>query len=256
VSGGFRQIGLTQDVTERLFDLSGQQLTEDTTDLASFPMLNLAQTSAALVYDTSISGLTSPIRGSRYRLELSQSAGSLRYSGVLADVRTYLMPVRPYTFAFRGLYYGRYGGDAEDERLPTLFLGYPGLVRGYDSGSFQAGECGTQIDGSCPAFDRLIGSRVAIANAELRFPLWGAFGGDQFYGPLPIELAVFSDAGVAWGRTSSLRFTGGDRQPVFSVGAAMRINVLGFAVAEIDYVRPLDRPGRGWLWQFNLRPGF
>jgi hypothetical protein len=36
----------------------------------------------------------------------------------------------------------------------------------------------------------------------------------------------------------------------------MRINVLGFAVAEIDYVRPLDRPGRGWLWQFNLRPGF
>jgi hypothetical protein len=36
----------------------------------------------------------------------------------------------------------------------------------------------------------------------------------------------------------------------------MRINLLGFAVAEIDYVRPLDRPGRGWLWQFNLRPGF
>ena len=32
--------------------------------------------------------------------------------------------------------------------------------------------------------------------------------------------------------------------------------VFGFAVAEIDYVRPLDRPGRGWLWQFNLRPGY
>ena len=45
-------------------------------------------------------------------------------------------------------------------------------------------------------------------------------------------------------------------EPVVSVGAAMRINVFGFAVAEIDYVRPLDRPGRGWLWQFNLRPGF
>jgi len=24
----------------------------------------------------------------------------------------------------------------------------------------------------------MIGSRVAVANAELRFPLWGAFGGD------------------------------------------------------------------------------
>ena len=41
-----------------------------------------------------------------------------------------------------------------------------------------------------------------------------------------------------------------------SFGAAMRVNVLGFMVAEIDYVRPLDRPGRGWLWQFSLRPGF
>ena len=89
------------------------------------------------------------------------------------------MPVRPYTFALRGLYYGRYGSDAEDPRLPTMYLGYPGLVRGYDPDSFEAGECGTQTDGSCPVFDRLIGSRVAIANAELRFPLWGAFGGEQ-----------------------------------------------------------------------------
>ena len=39
-------------------------------------------------------------------------------------------------------------------------------------------------------------------------------------------------------------------------GIAARINVFGFAVAEIDYVRPFDRPGRGWLWQFSFRPGF
>jgi outer membrane protein assembly factor BamA len=97
---------------------------------------------------------------------------------------------------------------------------------------------------------------VAIANAELRFPLWGAFGGGNFYGPLPIEMALFTDAGVAWDRTTRPGFRATDREPVVSVGAAMRINVLGFAVAEIDYVRPLDRPGRGWLWQFNLRPGF
>jgi len=256
VSGGFRQLSLSQDVTNRTFDLLGQPLTQDTTNLASFPTLNLGQASAALVRDTSISGLTSPIKGSRYRLELSQSAGSLTYTGMLADYRTYIMPVRPYTFALRGMYYGRYGQNAEDQRLPTLYLGYPGLVRGYDPGSFQAGECGSQVDGSCPAFDRLIGSKLAIANAELRFPLWGAFGGDRFYGPIPVELAVFSDAGVAWGRTSRLAITGGDRKPVSSAGAAARINVFGFAVAEIDYVRPLDRPGRGWIWQFNLMPGF
>ena len=263
-SAGARQISLKQDVTTRVYTQFGQPLTEDREELGSFPTLNLAETSAALVYDTSIFGATSPIRGSRYRFELSQSAGSLTYTGLLADFRTYLMPLRPFTFAFRGLYYGRYGSDADNEMLPILYLGYPGLVRGYDSGSFEAFECGTQAGGSCPIFDRLIGSRVGVFNAELRFPLWGAFGGRNFYGPLPVELAVFSDAGMAWGSISSI-CAGiscapitpvGDRDPVVSVGAAARINVLGFAVAEIDYVRPLDRPGRGWLWQFSLRPGF
>ncbi len=175
---------------------------------------------------------------------------------MLADLRTYAMPFRPYTFAFRGLYYGRYGADGEDPRLPVLYLGYPGLVRGYDPGSFQAGECGAQVTGACPAFDRLVGSRVAVGNAELRFPLWGALGGSNFYGPIPLELGLFADAGVAWGARSSPSFSRGDNRPVSSVGATARINLLGFAVAEIDYVRPLDRPGRGWLWQFNLQPGF
>jgi Tol biopolymer transport system component len=256
VTGGVRQIGFKQDLTERLYTLDGSPIGEETTDLGSEPMLNLGQASTALVYDTSIFGLTSPIRGSRYRLELSQSAGDLTYSGVLGDFRTYYMPFRPYTLAFRGMFYGRYGRDSEDFRLPVLYLGYPGLVRGYDSGSFESFECGAAANGTCPAFDRLIGSKVAIANAELRFPLWGAFGGGNFYGPLPIEMALFTDAGVAWDRTTRPGFSAAAREPVVSVGAAMRINVLGFAVAEIDYVRPLDRPGRGWLWQFNLRPGF
>jgi Tol biopolymer transport system component len=261
VNAGLRQIGLKEDVTTYSYDAyTGQQLGKDKQTLAQYPTLNLAQTGAALVYDTSIFGATSPIRGSRYRLELSQSAGSLTYTGLLADVRTYQMPLRPFTFAVRGLYYGRFGSDAENYRLPILYLGYPGLVRGYDPGSFQSGECGATTDGSCPAFDRLIGSRVGVASAELRFPLWGAFGGGRnFYGPLPVELAVFGDTGIAWGASNyiqRLTTTKTNGKAVSSVGAAIRANLLGFAVAEIDYVRPLDRPGRGWLWQFNLMPGF
>jgi Tol biopolymer transport system component len=255
-SGGFRQIVFKQDVTQRLYDFgTGQQLTEDRTDLAE-ESLSLGEVSSALVFDTSIFGATSPIRGSRSRLEVSQTAGTLTYTGLLGDVRTYLMPFRPYTIALRGMYYGRYGANAEDLRLPTLYLGYPGLVRGYDSGSFEAGECGIQADGSCPTFDRLLGSRLAIFNAELRFPLWGAFGGNNFYGPLPIEMAFFADSGVAWGQNGSTLYGGTNKEPVTSVGAALRANIFGFAVAEIDYVRPLDRPERGWLWQFNLMPGF
>ena len=255
--GGFRRIGQKYDVRENVFDIfTGQLIGRDEFDLQEFPTLSLGEAMTALVFDTSIMGATSPIRGSRYRLELSQSAGDLTYSGVLADLRTYVMPFRPYTIALRGMYYGRYGQDAEDGLLPALFLGYPGLVRGYDYNSFENIECADAVPGTCPAFDRLIGSRVAIANAELRFPIWGAFGGDQFYGPLPIEAAIFTDAGVAWGQSNRLGFAPGDNKPVVSVGAAIRVNVLGFAVAEIDYVRPLDRPARGWLWQFSLRPGF
>ncbi len=254
-SGGLRQIGFKQDVRTRVYNaFTGQQIDEFDEELAPSQTLNLGQASAALVWDTSISGITSPIRGSRARLDVSQSTGTLQYSGLLADYRTYFMPKQPFTFAFRGLYYGRYGRDAGNGILPTLFLGYPGLVRGYDQGSFQAGECGIQPDGSCPVFDRLIGSRVAIGNAELRFPLWGAFGGSGFYGPLPIEGAIFADAGIAFGGVDG--FTGVNEKWVRSVGAAIRANLFGFAVAEINYVRPLDRPGRGWIWQFNFMPGF
>ena len=255
-NGGFRQLGLKQDVRENIFSLTtGQLIERNEEDLASFPNLNLGQASAALVYDTSIFGVTSPIRGSRSRLEYSQSIGSLKYSGLLFDARTYVMPVRPATLALRGMFYGRFGGDAEDERLPTLFLGYSGLVRGYDPNSFESGECGVTTDGSCPAFDRLIGSRIALANAEVRMPLWSLFGGDNFYGPLPVEVALFGDAGVAWGRGSRPSFADGDREIVSSIGAAVRGNLFGFAVVEVDYVKPLNRD-RGWLWQFSLRPGW
>ncbi len=240
-SGGYRRIGQSYDVTERTYALSGQQLSEDETELADYPTLNLGEGSTALVYDTSIFGATSPIRGSRYRMEYSQSAGSLTYSGVLADLRTYLMPVRPYTIALRGMYYGRLGPDAEDGQLPALYLGYPGLVRGYDQYSFENQECvGGLTTGSCPAFDRLVGSRVAVANAELRFPVWGAFGGSQFYGPLPLEAAIFADGGVAWGQSLRAGTLPGDNKPVASVGAALRVNVMGFAVAEIR-LRPSTR---------------
>jgi hypothetical protein len=69
-------------------------------------------------------------------------------------------------------------------------------------------------------------------------------------------MAVFADSGVAWGQSTSVLYGGNQKEPVSSVGLAWRVNLMGFAVAEIDWVRPLDRPGRGWLWQFNLIPGF
>jgi hypothetical protein len=256
-STGYRRIGFDQTIERTLFDpVTGQVIGEDTIDLPTPGGLDLGQASAALVYDTSYFGATGPVLGQRYRLEWTPTIGSIFFSSVLADYRRYFMPARFYTFAVRGLHFGRYGSDAEHPLLAPLFLGYPNLVRGYDIGSFEAGEC-PDAAGPCPAFDRLVGSRLLVGNAEFRFPLLRPFGLTRgMYGPIPVEIGFFADGGVAWTQGERPSFFGGDRRPVASVGTAFRVNVLGFAIAQFDFVRPLDRPGRGWLWQFSFSPGF
>lgn len=257
VSAGVRRIGFDAEVETQLFDATtGALFDQQTEDLPRPDAITMAESTAALVYDSSLFGATSPLVGRRYRFEYSQMAGTLTYGGFLADYRQYFMPARPFTIALRGMHYGRYGSDGEDQRLTPLYLGYQGLIRGYDFGSFDANECESIAMVSCPAFDRLNGSRVAVLNAEFRFPLLGLFSRKNFYGPFPIEMALFADAGLAWTSDIKPRFAGGDRDWARSAGAALRVNVLGFAVAEIDYVRPLDRSRKGWLWQFGLTPGF
>jgi hypothetical protein len=257
LSSGFRRISFDRQLETRLYStVTGNFVDEIREELDRPDSLNLAESSGALVYDTSVFGATSPILGQRYRLEYTQSAGSLLYSGVLADYRKYFMPLRPFTLAFRGLHYGRYGRDGEDARLSPIFAGYPSLVRGYDVDSFEASECFATAESSCPVFDQLIGSRIAVASAEVRFPLVGVFSRRTYYGPLPIEIAFFGDAGVAWDSETEPQFFGGSRDVVRSVGTAVRFNLFGYVIGEIDYVKPLDRPERGWLWQFNFIPGF
>jgi hypothetical protein len=257
VSAGARRIGFASELETRYFSaVTGQLIEERRDDLPHPDAINLAEASAALVYDSSIFGATGPLVGRRYRLEYSQMAGTLTFGGLLADYRRYFMPARPFTVAVRGMHYGRYGADAEDPRLTPLFIGYQGLVRGYDYGSFDANECESLDLTTCEAFDRLNGSRVAVAGAELRFPLLGLFSRKSYYGAFPIEMAVFADAGIAWTSDIKPRFAGGTREWARSAGVAWRVNVLGFAIAEIDFVRPLDRSRKGWLWQFGLTPGF
>ena len=156
------------------------------------------------------------------------------------------------------MHYGRYGAGGDDRRLFPLFLGYPNLVRGYDVGSFQSADCLPTAASECPAFDRLIGSRLLVANLEFRFPLLRPFGASQgMYGPIPVEVALFADGGVAWNRSEKPAIFGGAREGVGSVGVAFRVNLLGFAIGQFDIAHPLNRPGRhGWVFGFNLAPGF
>jgi len=258
LSGGFTNISFDNRVDSVYFDLqSGRVLGEERVQLPAPGGLNLGQATAALVYDSSIFGATSPIAGQAYRLQVSPTIGSIRFNNVLADFRRYLVPASFYTIAVRGLHYGRYGPDSEDPRLVPLFLGYPGLVRGYDFNSFGAGECTVTQGGACRQFDRLLGSRILIGNAEFRFPLLRPFGvGSGMYGPVPMEVAFFGDIGVAWSAGQRPDFTGPDRRSVSSAGISLRANLLGFAVAQFDFARPFQRPGKGWVFQFSLMPGF
>jgi hypothetical protein len=71
-----------------------------------------------------------------------------------------------------------------------------------------------------------------------------------------VELAFFYDAGYAWKSVQASRLVGYNPDVVRSTGASLRFNILGFAVGQLSYVHPLDRPFKKWLWQFSLVPGF
>jgi Tol biopolymer transport system component len=261
LQAGYSHISFDRELRTRALSLqTGEVLIDEKEDLPAPSSINLGLGSAALVYDNSFFGATSPILGQRYRLEVSPTFGSLSYVGALVDYRKYFMPARPFTLATRLLHYGRYGNGGEDPRLQPLFLGHAGLVRGYSYGSFSGAECDPPPNdpNACPVFDQLLGSRMVVANAELRFPLFGVLGiGSGYYGAFPIEFAIFGDGGLAWDTANDPSvFGSGTRDPVFSAGLGLRINLLGFAVAELDFVRPFDRPDKGWIWQFEFQPGF
>jgi dipeptidyl aminopeptidase/acylaminoacyl peptidase len=224
--------------------------------------LDLVQGSVAFVGDNSYWGFTSPVRGERYRLELEPTFGTLNFQSLLADYRRYFFH-RPLTFAVRALHFGRYGSDAESSRLAPLYVGYDTLVHGYSIGSISNSECTAVPDDpqACPEFDRLVGSRIAVANMELRVPLFGTEGFGLVEMPwLPTELAAFVDAGTAWTAAESpvLRFTerSTERIPVVSAGVTARILLGGFAVLEFYYAVPFQRPEKDRVTGFVIAPGW
>lgn len=267
--GGVSNITFSQEVRQKSYQLIGagfigQQVDDTTYNLPTPANLTMATGSAALVYDNSLFGATGPIMGQRYRMEVAPMVGSLKLAELSADYRKYIMFARPFTWATRVMHRGRYGPDAESTRLFPLYIGYQALVRGYPQSSFQNQYCAF-ADPSCLTFnfDQLLGSKVLVANTELRFPLFGVLGlGSGYYGGVPIDMVLFGDAGMAWSVADKAWFLGGTRKPVYSVGAALRLNLLGFAILELDATRPLSRAeltGSFWskiVWQVGLTQGF
>jgi Tol biopolymer transport system component len=256
--GGYQYIDFSHEVITNVIDpYTGELMGRETTQLPSPPSIGFAYTTAALVYDSSLFGATAPILGQSYILELSPSVGSIDYLGTLVDFRKYFMPARPFTLAFRALHYGRWGEGGEDNRLYPIYIGYDTFVRGYYYGTFTVDEYSNPASPNYFDEGRLYGSKILVGNVELRWPLFGLLHvGKGYYGILPVDMFAFFDWGVAWGYGTKPTFAGGDQKPISSVGVGARMNVLGFMVLGVNYVRPLSRPERGWFLQFSLWPGF
>lgn len=230
--------------------------------------LYLAQAALAYVGDYSFFGFTSPVSGGRYRFQVQPLLGSASFVSALADYRRYHF-INPVTIAWRGLHIGNYGA-AQDDLFASQYLGYwyyPAFVRGYSFTNFEPTECTQatpepgQPASTCLEADRLFGTRIALASAEVRFPLFGTEQFGLFNFPyLPTELTLFADAGLAWTAEEGpeLRFSRTDpgRVPVVSVGSSARINLLGALVFEVYYAYPFQRPEKGGHFGMLFSPGW
>ena len=232
-----------------------------------------AMPSLALVFDNSLFGYVGPFMGRRSRIEIAQSFGSWQFTQGTFDYRRYDRLTGPIRLASRLFYFGRRGRNAEEF---TFYGGSTELIRGHTYGSYERNEClyGSDPTRGCEV-NNLIGSQVAIANVELRFPLLNAALAVLPI-PLPgIEGAVFYDIGLVWDNNSTIKWErapgdpfigiggiGGSlardevREPVQSWGVSVRGNVLGFLILRLDYARPINRPGLDHLWTLSLGPTF
>ncbi|MCC7194723.1 MAG: PD40 domain-containing protein [Gemmatimonadaceae bacterium] len=231
--------------------------------------LNYLSPYTAYVSDNALQGLTGPIYGHRYRLELRPNlAGDSSWVNYLVDARRY----DAILFNFLTLA-TRFNADlavGRGELRYPKYIGYPYYIRGYDRENYNSADCGTNgSDGksssaSTCSLVQLLGSRVVIANAELRFPLIRRFD----LGILPISLppidgAFFYDAGMAWSSGQQPSLTQPDnydftrqRFMLRSYGYGIRMNLFNIAVLRWDYAVPRDGFYRQGHWQFSIGPSY
>jgi len=264
---GMHAVNISDAVLQQqyLLDPNGFVLGVSDLQTVSNPSISYASPSLSLVHDNALFGYVGPFAGSRFRFQVTPSLGDWQFVGGLADWRRYFF-ARPFTLALRGLFFGRYGRDGG--QFP-IFLGSTELIRGYTAGSLINNECANATSTTngrtgCSELDQLIGSRIAVANAELRFPLTRSLVlGFLPVGLPPIEGALFYDMGLAWEPGSIIKWQRDQtddpeivRTPLRSWGGSIRVNVLGFVVLRFDYTKPLDRLRNKAYWTVSLGPTF
>ncbi len=228
------------------------------------PSYNYAMPSLAYVADNSLFGLTGPITGRRMRFQAGEAVGNLKFANFLADYRRYDPIIfNTLTFATRLFTLQSVG---RDENFFKNYIGRPDYVRGYDRANFSYYECTSAFgaaSGSQCNNQQLAGSRVAVGNIELRFPIIRRFD----LGPVglpPVDGHFFYDAGLAWNKGQSISFNrpsnydsskDTQRYAFTSAGVGFRVNLFGLAILQWDYAHPYG-VGRKPNWTFSLGAGY
>ena len=199
--------------------------------------------------------------GRRFRLQVSPVVGSFRWVQALLDYRRYDPVVFNYlTLASR--IYADVSIGPDEEKFPK-YIARPDFVRGYDrNNSFNLNCPIVAANSTCNAV-QLLGSRVAVANVELRFPLLRRIElGFVPVGLPPVDGVAFYDVGVAWSNRQTLYAArpldfnvATQRYPLRSYGAGIRLNLFNYAILRWDYAIPIDAAGRRF-WTWSLWPSF
>jgi hypothetical protein len=91
--------------------------------------IHMPYVAAAVIYDSSLFGATASIIGQSYRYEVPPALGALNFTSHSFDFPKYIVPICPFTMAFRLVHCGRDGKGAGDPRLYPMDIGHDFMSR-------------------------------------------------------------------------------------------------------------------------------
>ena len=226
----------------------------------------VGQVYGAYVGDNTTFGITGPLDGYRYRFQLQKMFADYDLHTTLFDYRKYFY-TKPFGFGLRAFHYARYGKDAQE--LYPMYVGDNYYVRGYSYNSYDQGQ---QYNADYASTDALIGSKMAVVNAEVRLPLSGPerltfFKSKYFYTTLVgffdggFATDSYRDLNFAWQpnrRSGASEMLDGEREdidnyPIYSTGLALRVNLFGYAVLEPYAAIPFQRDDKNITFGLFIR---
>lgn len=191
------------NISRENVDISSEPTDRKSTVIASFDY----------VHDTILWGYTSPNNGERYRFDVygspKLSENTLGFINVTGDFRKYYKFWRDYTFALRFSGGASFGPDPQrfviggvDQWINRTFSG--GRIPLDNAGDFVFLQAALPLRGF--NYNERIGTKYALANFELRYPLFGYL----VAGPLPLFFqsltgVAFLDVGSAWSTKEDFR---------------------------------------------------